>query len=211
MAGRFKCYEGETARMEGRPAPEGAGDDGITGRTAAEARNRGFTAQSPSGIRRPITEWIVPDGRGTPGWSPMGPAMPGGVSDPHEAQDGAGELGRGPTAAPWNRTAPSGPAAAATVETIAAADDKIRRAETPGGVVKRAVAIDEFSLGRTSVVRSGGEVGSSPFDRFAGYEAGATLKGVPRDVKYCAEIGDDGCALHLRGAKMAALARFTTW
>jgi hypothetical protein len=68
--------------------------------------------------------------------------MPGGLSDSHEAQDGAGELGRGSTPAPWNPTARSGPAAAATVETIAAADDKIRRAKTPGGVVKRAVAID---------------------------------------------------------------------
>ncbi len=78
----------------------------------------------------------------------MGPAIPGGLSDSHEAQDGAGELGRGPTAAPWNPTARSGPAAAATVETIAAADDKKRRAKTPGGVVKRAVAIDVQSFKR---------------------------------------------------------------
>lgn len=75
--------------------------------------------------------------------------MPGGLSDLQEAQDGAGELAGGSTTAPWKSTAPSGPAAAATVETIAAADDKIRRAKTPGGVVKRAVAIDvqPFSRG----------------------------------------------------------------
>jgi hypothetical protein len=72
----------------------------------------------------------------------MGPAVPGGLSGSPETQDGAGELGRGPTAAPWNPTARSGPAAAATVETIAAAGDKKRRDNTPGGVVKRAVAID---------------------------------------------------------------------
>jgi len=148
VAGKFQCYKGKTARTDGRPAPEGAGDADITGRTAAEARNRGFTARSPSGIRRPITERIVPDGHRTPGWSPMGPALPGGLSDSHEVQDGAGELGHGPTAAPWNPTAPSGPAAAATVETIAAADDKKRRAKTPGGVVKRAVAIDVQSFRR---------------------------------------------------------------
>ena len=71
--------------------------------------------------------------------------MPGGLSDSHQAQDGAGELAGGSTAAPWKSTAPSGPAAAATVETIAAADDKIRRAKTPGGVVKRAVANDAIS------------------------------------------------------------------
>jgi hypothetical protein len=72
----------------------------------------------------------------------------GGLSDSQEAQDGAGELAGGSTAAPWKSTAPSGPAAAATVETIAAADDKIRRAKTPGGVVKRAVAIDVFAFRR---------------------------------------------------------------
>jgi hypothetical protein len=59
-----------------------------------------------------------------------------------------GVLGGGSTAAPWKSTAPSGPAAAATVETIVAADDKIRRAKTPGGVIKRAVAIDAISLRR---------------------------------------------------------------
>jgi hypothetical protein len=54
-------------------------------------------------------------------------------------------LAGGSTAAPWKSTAPSGPAAAAMVETIAAADDKKRRAKTPDGVVKRAVAIDVIS------------------------------------------------------------------
>jgi hypothetical protein len=67
------------------------------------------------------------------------------LSETLVTQDGAGVLGGGSTAAPWKSTAPSGPAAA-TVETIAAADDKIRRAKTPGGVVKRAVAIDAISF-----------------------------------------------------------------
>jgi hypothetical protein len=61
------------------------------------------------------------------------------------------------------------------------------------------------------VVRSGGEVGSSPSDRFAEYEAEVTLKGLRGYVKRGAETGADGCGLHLRGAKMAALARFITW
>ena len=74
--------------------------------------------------------------------------MPGGLSASQGIQDGAGELAGGSTATPWKSTAPSGPAAAATVETIAAADDKIRRAKTPGGVVKRAVAIDVFTFRR---------------------------------------------------------------
>jgi hypothetical protein len=75
--------------------------------------------------------------------------VPGGLSASQGIQDGAGELAGGSTAAPWKSTAPSGPAAAAaTVETIAAADDKIRRAKTPGGVVKRAVAIDVFAFDR---------------------------------------------------------------
>jgi hypothetical protein len=50
MAG-VASYGGETARMGSGPAPEGAGNDGITGRRAADARNRGITAQSPLGIR----------------------------------------------------------------------------------------------------------------------------------------------------------------
>jgi hypothetical protein len=93
-------------------------------------------------------ERIVPDDCSLPGRFPKGQAVPGGLSESHQAQDGAGELADGSTAAPWKSTAPSGPAAAATVETIAAADDKIRRAKTPGGVVKRAVAIDAFTFSR---------------------------------------------------------------
>jgi hypothetical protein len=61
------------------------------------------------------------------------------------------------------------------------------------------------------VVRSGGEVGSSPSDRFAGYEAGVTLKRLPWDVKDCPKIEIDSDALHLRGAATATLAQFTTW
>jgi hypothetical protein len=74
--------------------------------------------------------------------------VPGGLSASQGIQDGAGELAGGSTATPWKSTAPSGPAAAATVETIAAADDKIRRAKTPGGVVKVTVAIDVFTFRR---------------------------------------------------------------
>ena len=147
--GGYSGARGGTAHTGSRPAPDGAGGQAShPDRTAAEARNRGFTARSPSGIRRPTVKRIVPDGCSLPSRFPRGPAVPGGLSDSHEAQDGAGELAGGSTAAPWKSTAPSGPAAAATVETIAAADDKIRRAKTPGGVVKRAVAIDVLSLDR---------------------------------------------------------------
>jgi hypothetical protein len=51
----------------------------------------------------------------------------------------------------------------------------------------------------SSVVRSGGEVDSSPFDRFAGYEAGVTLKGLRWYVKRGAEIGADGRVLRAYG------------
>jgi hypothetical protein len=139
--------EAEQRARAADPRPTGReGQASYPDGTAAEAPNRGFTARSPSGIRRPTVERIVPDGCCLPGRFPRGPAVPGGLSDQHEAQDGAGELAGGSTAAPWKSTAPSGPAAAATVETVAAADDKIRRAKTPGGVVKRAVAIDAISF-----------------------------------------------------------------
>lgn len=141
--------EAEQRARAADPRPTGReGQASYPDGTAAEARNRGFTARSPSGIRRPTVKRIVPDGCSLPGRLPRGPAVPGGLSESHEAQDGAGELAGGSTAAPWKSTAPSGPAAAATVETIAAADDKIRRAKTPGGVVKVTVAIDAQSFRR---------------------------------------------------------------
>jgi hypothetical protein len=56
------------------------------------------------------------------------------------------------------------------------------------------------------VVRSGGEVGSSPSDRFAEYEAGTTLKRLLRDVKNCPKIGIDSGILHLRGVERVELA-----
>jgi hypothetical protein len=55
-------------------------------------------------------------------------------------------------------------------------------------------------LARSSVVRSGGEVGSSPSGRFAGYEAGVNLKGLRGYVKRGAEIGADDRALRAYGA-----------
>ena len=143
-----ECYKGETARTDGRPAPEGAGDDGIT-------RTDGGGGAQP-GLHRaiPVRDQAADHGTDRSRWAQDAGPVPDGASDAgrtvslHEAQDGAGELGRGPTAAPWNPTARSSPAAAATVETIAAADDKKRRAKTPGGVVKRAVAIDVQSFRR---------------------------------------------------------------
>src|SRR4051794_3876305 len=116
----------------GRPARARGGGRRRHFRRTADARNRGFTVRSPSGIGRPVARWTDADNCRTPGE----------LSGSPQAQDGVGELGRGPTAAPWNPTARSGPAAAATVETIAAAGDKKRRDKTPGVVVKVAVAID---------------------------------------------------------------------
>ncbi|GEO40151.1 hypothetical protein SAE02_42990 [Skermanella aerolata] len=148
MAGEHGAEAEQRARAAD-PRPTGReGQASNPDRTATEARNRDFTARSPSGIRRPTVERIVPDGCSLPDRFPRGPAVPGGRSASHEAQDGAGEPAGGSTAAPWKSTAPSGPAAAATVETIAAADDKIRRAKTPGGVVKVTVAIDVQSFTR---------------------------------------------------------------
>jgi hypothetical protein len=77
---------------------------------------------------------------------------------------------------------PNGCASAAPVETGAAADNKNRRGNAPGGVVKVAAAM--MVIPSTDIVVRPGRGVPRLFDPAASRgEAGASLKGLPLDVK----------------------------
>src|SRR5688572_4809161 len=99
------------------------------------AQTRRFTQS------KPILKRITPYGRAKP-FRPRRAGRAGKLSGPPEAQEGAAEL--------------DGLAAAAGAEAPAAADNKNRRASTPGDVLLVAVAIDELPRQWASVVRPGG-------------------------------------------------------
>lgn len=87
---------------------------------------------------------------------------------------------------------PDGCTTAAPVETSAAADNKNRRLNAPGGVVKVAVAMMMILAGGI-VVRPGRGV-PRLFDPAASRgEAGASLRGLLRDVKLLPKIWIDIC------------------